>query len=268
MKFEKELLETASRLAQQASQKVMELLKGPISQGRKEDHTIVTEADLRSDEIIRGGLSKAFPDHAILSEEDGLSGNPDSEWTWLIDPLDGTKAYAKGIAEFSIMVGLLKKKTPYLGVVVDPLGGLVYEAVKGEGAWIQSKGDRRRVHVSERREFSRMPLVVSTGCPSDPLEKTRTLLKGPVLPPINSVGIKVGLLVRSQADIYISHHPVHLWDTCAPQVILEEAGGQLTALDGSPLIYAPAKKQSHDVLILGSNGTRHADLARLIAPIF
>ncbi len=264
MKSDKEFLATASRLAQQAALKVMELLKGPIAKERKEDRSLVTEADLRSDAILREGLARAFPDHAILTEESGLSSNLKSDWTWLIDPLDGTKAYAKGIPGFSIMVGLLKRGQPHLGVVVDPLEGFVYESVRGGGATITLKGEKKRIEVSKRKEFSEMPLVVSTGFPADKLRRIRGQLRGPLLDPINSVGIKIGLLVRQKADIYVSHHSVHYWDTCAPQVILEEAGGVFTRLDGRPLTYSMDSNFSHGSLTLASNGRCHAELVRLL----
>ncbi len=262
-----ELLETASRLAMEAAQVVLDLAKKPILKNRKEDRSWITEADLRSDQILKEGLAKAFPDHSILSEESGLSGNQSSEWVWMVDPLDGTKAYAKGIPGFSVMVGLLKEGKPYLGVVVDPLEGLVYQAVRGEGAFVIKQGKKSRLSVSDRSDFSEMPLVTSPGFPEDILAQIVDRLRLPVINPINSVGIKVGLVVRQVADIYISHHPVHYWDTCAPQVILEEAGGCFTRLDGKPLAYAGSSDFSHQALTLASNATRHNELASLLSNI-
>src|SRR5262245_23398068 len=102
-----QFLKTATDLALRASEAIIHLLKYPTVTGRKADHSIVTEADLRSDEVIRTGLRKAFPDHGILTEETGLQGPPNGGFMWVVDPLDGTKAYAKGISGFCVMVGLL-----------------------------------------------------------------------------------------------------------------------------------------------------------------
>ena len=82
--------------------------------------------------------------------------------------------------------------------------------------------------------------------------------------PINSVGVKVGYLIRQLADLYLNHHPVHLWDTCAPQIILEEAGGCMTHWDGTPLAYSLKGEFSHPQGTLASNGFRHTDLVKII----
>lgn len=258
-------LETASLLAQNAARVVMELHQKPIILSRKVDQSIVTEADLASDRLIREGLSKAFPDHAIVTEEEGLSGRTGSDWVWMVDPLDGTKAYARGIPGFSVMIGLLKEGKPCLGVVVDPIENRIYEASRERGAWLTAQGTRSPLRVSGRSDFKSMPLAISTGFPEERLKTIQEKLGCPARPPINSVGIKVGLVVRQEADIYLSHHPVHYWDTCAPQAILEEAGGRFTFLDGRALTYDLNGSLQHEGLPLATNGTRHEDLLSLLS---
>jgi 3'(2'), 5'-bisphosphate nucleotidase len=114
-----------------------------------------------------------------------------------------------------------------------------------------------------------MPLIVSTDFPEKLLVQVREALNGPILPPINSVGIKVGLLVRQLGDIYVNHHSVHYWDTCAPQIILEEAGGAFTQLDGAPLDYSLTDASyRHAARTLASNGTRHSELVQRLEKIF
>jgi 3'(2'), 5'-bisphosphate nucleotidase len=277
-------LEVARRLALAASREVLSLLHQPIPQHRKADKSLVTEADLKSDAILREGLAKAFPDHAVLTEESGIVGPRGAEYVWLIDPLDGTKAFAKGIPGFSVMVGLLKNGRPELGVVVDPLESRLYEAARSEGAIQEHGGRRSALKVSARDRIEDMRVVVSTGFPEKAMARLKAVCPGPQLAPINSVGIKVGLVVRGEADIYISHHPVHYWDTCAPQAILEEAGGVFTRLDGSPLVYDLASFTSrserrvagsdlssdfdHRALTLATNGVRHAELVSKLAGLF
>ena len=261
-------LDTAKRLALQASAEIKRLRSEPLQQARREDKSLVTVADLRSDEIIRQGLENAFPDHVVLSEETGLGDKKDAEYVWLVDPLDGTKAYAKGIAGFAVMVGLLKRGEPCLGVVVDPVEDRIYEAVRGEGAFLTEGMQRIALHVSERHQFQDMPLIISTGFPEETLALIRHTLNGPIVSPINSVGIKVGLLVRQEGDIYINHHPVHLWDTCAPQIILEEAGGIMTRLDGAPLSYELKPPFSHNSRTLATNGQHHEDIVTYLASVF
>jgi 3'(2'), 5'-bisphosphate nucleotidase len=257
------LLEVAASLAHAAAESILSFSGKPLQKERKSDHSPVTAADLAADRIIREGLKKAFPHHGILTEETGYREGKTRDFTWVVDPLDGTKAFAKGIAGFCVMIGLLKGDQPYLGVVEDPHEGHLYQAVRGKGAFHIYRGQRSRLHVSDRKKFSEMPLVISTGFPDPKLEQAKKELGCPVLPPVNSVGIKVGLLVRQLGDIYLNHHGVHYWDTCAPQVILEEAGGVMTLVDGLPLQYDLRSGFAHPMPTLATNGTRHKDLVQL-----
>ena len=261
-------LSIARDLSQKAGKIVLSLLNDSIKKERKADGSLVTEADLQANDLILKGLEENFPDHAILTEESGLSGNPDSPYTWVIDPLDGTKAFVKNIPGFCVMIGLLKDSSPFLGVVADPLEGHIYEAIRGDGAWHVFNGQRQKLQVSTRDHLDTMPLVISTGFPEDKLRGIREHLHGPILDPINSVGIKVGLLVRQKGDIYINHHPIHYWDTCAPQIILEEAGGIFTRMDGKPLTYDLKGGFSHKTATIATNNTRHEEIVKLVNSIF
>ncbi len=261
-------IQVASDLACQAGARLTELRKLTLVKERKSDGSLVTNADKEADEIIRSGLQKAFPEHAVLTEESGMHGNPDSEYVWVVDPLDGTRAYVKGISGFSVMIGLLNRGKPFAGVVYDPWEGHLYDALQGEGSFHSVEGqERRRVRVSSRREWPEMPIVTSTGFPAALDRPIREELSGPWIPAVNSVGIKVGFVVRQIADIYINHHSVHYWDTCAPQIILEEAGGVITFLDGQPLHYDLHSVHRHQAPTLATNGVRHAELLEKLGPL-
>src|SRR5688572_30214788 len=121
-----EFLAVARDLALQAGRRLMELRQTELVRERKADRSLVTNADHEADRIIRTGLRQQFPDHAILTEESGLDGDPDSTFVWMVDPLDGTRAYAKGTHGFSVMIGLLKEGRPFAGVVMDPWEGHLY----------------------------------------------------------------------------------------------------------------------------------------------
>jgi 3'(2'),5'-bisphosphate nucleotidase len=242
----------------------MELRQHPLIQERKADHSIVTNADFEADRIIRAGLRKHFPDHAVLTEESGMQGDPQSRFVWLVDPMDGTKAYVRGVAGFSVMIGLLQDRKPFAGVVMDPWYDCLYEALRGDGAYYVSQGKRERLHVSARREWAEMPLVTSTGFPESFEKKIKARLPSPWIPAVNSVGIKVGYIASQQADLYVNHHKVHYWDTAAPQIILEEAGGRFTFFDGKPLVYDLESKHQHGAPTLASNGQQHSEFVRII----
>ena len=258
-------LNVARALALEAAARLMELRLAPLIKERKADHSLVTNADHEADRILRRGLRAAFPEHAILTEESGLDGPVDAEYVWLVDPLDGTKAYAAGATGFSVMVGLLKAGEPFAGLVIDPLEGHSYEAMKGLGTYHTFENVKTQVHVSTRREWKTMPVITSTGFPERLDKSLQSHFPGPWIPAVNSVGVKVGYLVRQIADIYVNHHTVHYWDTCAPQVILEEAGGTMTYFDGKPLRYALNRgTYRHEGATVASNQTRHPDVLSVL----
>jgi len=261
------MLSEARKFAIGAGQIIQSYRDKPIKKKRKEDRSPVTEADLRADQLIREGLADAFPAHAILTEEHGLSGNAESEYLWMVDPLDGTKAFAKKLPGYCVMIGLAINGRPHLGVVLDPLEERIYEAIRGQGTFHTWQGKKEQVRVSDRRDYFEMPLLISTGFPHKELEIALQRLGSPLVDPINSVGIKVGLMVRQIGDIYLNHHGVHYWDTCAPQIILEEAGGTFTKLDGSPFVYELDGKFSHSSPTLATNSLRHGDLIKLLREV-
>ena len=262
-----DFVEVARELAVEAGRRIMELRQRDVVKERKADKSIVTNADHAADLIIREGLRSHFPQHAILTEESGVDGNLEAEYVWVVDPLDGTKAFAKNTPGFSVMIGLLRKGEPFAGVVMDPWEGHVYDAIRGLGTFHTFNGKREQVHVSKRKEWNEMPIVTSTGFPA-PYEKAlKEKQPNPWLPPINSVGIKVGLLVRQQADLYVNHHHVHYWDTVAPQIILEEAGGVFTFSDGRPLVYDLKGTLQHQDPTVATNGRRHSEFVRIIQEI-
>jgi 3'(2'), 5'-bisphosphate nucleotidase len=259
-------LKTAIALALEAGDRLKTLRLQPLLQERKADHSIVTNADKAADLIIRNGLQQAFPDHSILTEESGMTGALEAEYVWVVDPLDGTKAYVNGVAGFSVMIGLLKGSKPYAGVVFDPWDGHLYMAMKGTGTWYRQEGETKLAHVSCRKELPQMPVITSTGFPESMDRSLRRQLQAAWLPPINSVGVKVGFLVRQEADIYLNHHNVHYWDTCAPQIILEEAGGRITLTNGQELLYDLHSNLRHRGPTVASNNQRHSDLLKIVEP--
>jgi 3'(2'), 5'-bisphosphate nucleotidase len=258
-------LEVARDLALQAAERITTLLQTPLVRERKADHSIVTNADHEADRIIRNGLRKAFPDHTILTEESGLDGPADARFIWVVDPIDGTKAYAAGKSGYSVMIGLLENGVPCAGAVVDPVEGHLYEAVRGEGAYLTVKGSRKRIHVSSRDDLSKMPTITSSGFPEALARDLRRRLTGPWSPAVHSVGVKVGYLARQEADIYINHQRVHYWDTCAPQIILEEAGGVITFWDGKSLNYSIEEGLfRHRDPTLATNGLRQKEILKIL----
>jgi 3'(2'), 5'-bisphosphate nucleotidase len=220
----------------------------------------VTIADKTASRIIVDGLSKAFPEDAVLSEEeaDVMETRLEAEKVWIIDPIDGTWGFIKKDGDFGVQIGLSERGEAVLGVVYLPVHNQLFYAVKGAGAFlVESDGAPKRLQVSEETDFTAMNLASSRNHRSDKMHRIiekfgfrQEIQRG-------SVGLKIGLIAQRIADVYIHLSPrTKFWDSCAPQIILEEAGGRMTDLFGERLRYDLTDVQNHNG-ILASNGTAH-----------
>jgi 3'(2'), 5'-bisphosphate nucleotidase len=230
----------------------------------------VTIADRTASKLIVERLSEEFPGDAVLSEEekDDLETRLKSDSVWIIDPLDGTRGFINQDGDFGVQIGLAEKGEPVLGVVFLPFRKKLYYASRGGGAFlIEGESGPQRLSVSERTDFRQMTIAVSRNHLSpnmariyDDFQFRDEIRRG-------SVGLKIGLIAEQAADLYIHLSPrTKFWDTCAPQIILEEAGGRLTDLFGLPLRYDLHDVQNHNG-VLASNGASHDEIVRKLKPI-
>lgn len=256
-------LEVAVALAQAAGAAIEAIRLEGFSAERKADRSLVTRADLAAEALIRRGLLDAFPNDGLLSEESSGLIRSKSGRTWVVDPLDGTHAYVHGQSGYAVQIGLLDRGLPVLGVVYEPLFARLYQAIRGAGTWLSTPEDAtpRRMSVSSRTLRSEMALITSSSMNGDERERLREGLGLADAGGLRSVGCKVGALVRQVADVYISEHPVHLWDSLAPLVVLEQAGGAMTLADGRPMVYDLAPEHlCHPGPFIATNATAHAAL--------
>lgn len=233
----------------------------------------VTEADRAAHRLIVGELAEAFPNDVVLSEEgDGESDNDDrrlkGDRTWIVDPLDGTADFIAQNGEFSILIGLAVGGKPIMGVVYQPVGENLFYAVTGQGAFVEA-GEKppTRLRVSDEKHIDRMTATVSRNHRSRSLDRMLEAIQPRNEVTCGSVGLKIAQVILGQADLYF--HPsdrVKLWDTAAPQVLLEEAGGVLTDFAGEPLVYDRAEV-AHLHGIAASNGLAHTQLLALVRPV-
>ncbi|HTK36996.1 MAG TPA: 3'(2'),5'-bisphosphate nucleotidase CysQ [Pyrinomonadaceae bacterium] len=270
--LEKEL-ETAIVLAQQASKTILEFYALEIIAEEKLGvdnlYEPVTIADKTASRIIVDGLAEHFPDDAILSEEepDDTKKRLARSRVWFIDPIDGTAGFVKKEGDFAVQIGLAICGEPVLGVVLLPFHGVLYHAVKGSGAFARSDGTAKQLHASKRTDYREMYIATSRNHRSKITSQIRSDfgLAGEVQR--GSVGLKIGLIAEQVCDLYIHPSPrTKFWDTCGPQVILEEAGGKLTDVFGYPIRYDVADVQNHNGLF-ASNGVVHERTVRRLRPI-
>ncbi|MFT3744430.1 MAG: 3'(2'),5'-bisphosphate nucleotidase CysQ [Pyrinomonadaceae bacterium] len=267
-------LNTATHLAQIASRSILKFYEEGFEAeekiGSDNFSEPVTVADRESSRIIVAGLAAAFPDDGILSEEeiDDLELRLSKDRVWIIDPIDGTAGFVSHDGDFAVQIGLAIDGEAVLGVVLLPFHGVLIHAVRGEGTFsLAPTGEKTQLLVSDRTDLKEMCIAVSRNHPSSRMKRiiahfgfSRSIRRG-------SVGLKVSLIAGRDADLYIHPSPrTKLWDTCAPQIILEEAGGKMTDLFGNVLRYDRRDLYNRNG-ILASNGISHEKLVANLAPL-
>jgi myo-inositol-1(or 4)-monophosphatase len=195
----------------------------------------VTEADMAVDTFLKTELSRAVPEAGWLSEE--TADNPlrlDRDLVWIVDPIDGTRAFLSGSHDWSISIALLGGGLPILGIVHAPAHGTLYEARRDQGAL----RDGRRIEVSV---VDRLPGLSVAGPKGliDRLEQRIGTLKRP--PRIPSLALRLARVAEGSVDVGLVSSNACDWDIAAGDLILEEAGGVLTRLDGARPAYNQAE---------------------------
>ncbi len=265
-------LRVAVDLARSAGAAILEQYKGPLDVEQKnldDDSEPVTQADRIANELIVTGLQWAFPNDGILAEESvDTTRRLGKSRVWLVDPLDGTNGFIAGNGDFAVQIGLAVEGEVIVAVVYQPLTGVLYRAVRGGGTWIERPLlEPERVHVSDLRKLSDMRLAASRSHRSPRMNKVVQRFGFREEVQRGSVGIKIGLLIEQQCDVYIHLSPrTKQWDTCAPQLILTEAGGRMTDLFGEPLNYNVPDVQNRNGLV-ASNGAAHDRIIEMLAPL-
>ncbi|HET6671355.1 MAG TPA: 3'(2'),5'-bisphosphate nucleotidase CysQ [Pyrinomonadaceae bacterium] len=265
-------LELSLRLAREAGAAILEFYRKPMEIEQKDsfnNREPVTEADRVANALIVNSLRREFPDDGILAEESlDTSHRLDKSRVWMVDPLDGTTGFIDGNGDFAVQIGLAEKGEAILGVVYQPLTGVMYRAVRGEGCWLERPNFMpERAKVSSQKELHRMRLAASRSHRSQRMDRVVNAFAVKEEVRRGSVGIKVGLICEQQCDLYVHLSPrTKQWDTCAPEIILHEAGGQITDLFGQHLRYNVAEVQNRNGLV-ASNGVVHDEIVSALAPL-
>lgn len=230
----------------------------------------VTEADRHASRTIVGALTRDFPNDAVLSEEeaDDTQARLAARRVWIIDPIDGTAGFVKRDGDFSVQIGLAESGVPIVGAVYMPYHHVLTYAAKGQGAFVVAGGEvPRRVTTSDIMGLSHLTLAMSRNHPSPRMGKIIKAFGFEKVERRGSVGLKVALIAERVCDIYIHPSPrTKLWDTCAPQIILEEAGGLMTDLFGEPLRYDRRDLQNRNGIV-ASNGAAHDAAIKKLRPL-
>jgi 3'(2'), 5'-bisphosphate nucleotidase len=259
-------LEFAERVAREAATIVNTFYIGSSEVRYKSDDEPVTEADRSANQHILARIQAQFPQDGILAEEskDDLV-RLEKERVWIVDPLDGTKEFIARNGEFSIMIGLAIAGAPVLGVVMQPATGLLYSGARNLGATLLENDERISLAVSDVAQVNQMILVSSRSHRQQMVDRMRKVLRINSERVSGSVGLKVGLIIRRLADLYIHPSPgCKEWDLCAPLALLEASGGRMTDCWGNPLRFNKRDVRAHNGLI-ASNGLCHEEIVEHVA---
>lgn len=224
--------------------------KGPID--------LVTEADIASEKAIIESIRERFPDHECLAEESGLNRAAPSAFQWIIDPLDGTTNFTHQIPIFCTSIAFAAHGETLVGVVLNPVSGELFTAVRGRGACLNG----RPIRVSEEKNLSESLLV--TGFPYDirqdagpALARLKNCLEAAQgVRRLGSAALDLCFLACGRFEGFWEEN-LKPWDTAAGTLIAEEAGARVTDFSGEP--YALTKKQ-----ILATNGLIHQEMQSLL----
>ncbi len=225
-----EVKDAALSIMKPATAEILKWYRGKFSVDLKEDRSPVTIADRKAEEILRKNLSKYFPDHGIIGEEFG-DHNPDAEWVWTIDPVDGTLSFVRGLPLFASMIALLHKGEPVLGVIQLPVLRETAWAVQGKGAFANGQPLR----VSSRSQLKKSFVAVADYyCFRD--EKCAFLFDrlnreaGTVRTYPDAFGHLMA--IRGAADVMVD--PLgKIWDYAPCKILVQEAGGRFANFVGN-----------------------------------
>jgi histidinol-phosphatase len=248
--------ELAVESAQRAGKLALNYFDGAFTIDLKKDLSPVTIADREAEALLRQALLGAFPDDAFLGEESGDAPGT-SGYRWIIDPIDGTRSFVRGIPIWGTLVGLEYQGEQIAGVAEVPALGLTYRALRGDGAY---RGNRR-IRVSDVTELSEAQIFYSSlswfikaGCQEQFLDlAVRTHRQ-------RGFGDFYGfVLVAQGSGELMVEHGVSPWDVASIMAIVEEAGGRFSNWDGSRSIYR------RDVL--ASNGKLHDTALKILGSV-
>ncbi len=199
----------------------------------KSQNDFVSEIDLACEREIITRLNKAYPDHAVLAEESGLSGDEASEYRWVVDPLDGTTNFMHDVPHFAASIALMKKGVLLVGVVYDPCKNELFTAIKGQGALL----NQRRIRVSPRHKLE--GALLGTGVPYSKkqdldhyLQVLQSLIRDTAgIRRAGAAALDLAYVAAGRFDGFWEFQ-LKPWDVAAGALLVQEAGGIVADLNG------------------------------------
>jgi myo-inositol-1(or 4)-monophosphatase len=258
--FLKQILSQASTIALKDFGKVSATVKG------KDCNQVVTQTDVEIGNFIISQINKTFPGHNIIDEEAGVIDNH-SDFTWVIDPIDGTSNYAAGLPGYCIMIGLLKGKIPLAASVSLPAFSEIYLAELGQGAFCNDQ----KIQVTPESKLinALVAYPIDSNQANPQATKAEASLLGEIILRIRNFRVNGscldGLLVAKGVYGAWLSQTSGIWDNVAPQLIIEEAGGIYTDFFGKAIDYTdPLTKAKDNFTVCAANPALHRQLQEII----
>jgi len=248
-------------IALKAGREILSVEVDNMDLERKVDGTPVTRADRASHECITSGLSKLGPGFDLLSEEGDIRAflERGSQVFWLVDPLDGTREFVKGLGEYTVNIALVEHGSPVLGVVYAPATSICWYGTTGSGAYRFEKDSApERIFPVDRKEPKNA--VVSRSHLSD---RTRRFLELNGITETISRGssIKICAVAEGSSDIYPRHGPTCIWDTAAGTAVARSGGCRVVDGEGADLNYDPAGGIRREMFIVFPEGMKYREVS-------
>ena len=219
----------------------------------------VTIADKMTDDFLRDKFSKMFPKDFILSEENANIPKEYSKTVWIIDPLDGTNEFIAQGKNFSIIIGKCVSGKPVFGMVYAPAMKMMWFAEHGKGAYEYTlrTGELKKIHVSKISDIKESRLIVRRSKDAREWDIFPASLDVKERIKLGGSGIKMAKIASGEFDIHINtYNTASKWDTCGPQIIIEEAEGKITDFKGRELDYTQENLTWKDSYFV-TNGKLH-----------
>lgn len=253
-------LEEASDIARKSFGKVSSTIK------ESDPNQVLTKTDLEIGQLLIGKIQATFPEHNIIDEEAGVI-DKKSNFTWVIDPIDGTSNYASSVPTYGIMLGLLENNRPIAGGIALPEFQEIYLAEKGEGAFCNGK----KIQVTKEDNLKNILLAYNIDSHPENIELFRnecSLLAEIILKVRNirdsGSAFDLGMTAQGKYGAHLNRTS-KVWDNVAQQIIIEEAGGVYTDFFGNEIDYSKVLTQSQDnFTFLASSPELHKQLLDII----
>ena len=244
----------------------------------KDENDPVTLADLKVDELITKRMMEKYSgiDWEILSEENikisSNKVNTNSEFLWILDPLDGTKDFIEGTGNYAMHLALNYKQVPFLGIVLIPERNQLW-ITNGNKTWCEGRdGSNLETKISKNIRLNEMTIVTSKNHRNVILENLIKKLNFRKRRIMGSIGCKIASIIRGESDIYISlslpeRSAPKDWDFAAPEAILKAVGGAITTIDNQNLLYNGENYEHRGIIIASNNKDKHGEICSEIQGI-